>query len=49
MNNYKIFLRDESGKLVETGQIEADTIQDAIVQINGNYDAIGKVEDEKCK
>ena len=47
MNNYKIFLRDESGELVETGQIEADTIQNAIVQINGNYDAIEKVEDGK--
>ena len=47
MNNYKVFLRDESGELKETEQIEADTIQNAIVQINGNYDAIGKVEDEK--
>ena len=47
MNNYKIFLRNESGELVETEQIKAETIQDAIVQINGNYDAIGKVEDEK--
>ena len=47
MNTYKIFLRNESGKLIETEQIKADTIQDAIIQINGNYDAIGKVEDEK--
>lgn len=47
MNNYKIFLRNESGKLVETEQIKADTIQDAIVQINRNYDDIIKVEDAK--
>ncbi|MCK4528233.1 hypothetical protein KAW18_12750 [candidate division WOR-3 bacterium] len=47
MNNYKIFLRDELGKLVETEEIEADTIQNAIVQINGNYDNIVKVEDKK--
>ena len=47
MNNYKIFLRNESGKLVETEQIEADTIQDAIVQINGNYNDIVRVEEEK--
>lgn len=47
MNNYKIFLRDELGKLVETEEIEADTIQNAIVQINGNYDDIVKVEDKK--
>ena len=46
MNNYKIFLRNEFGKLVETEQIKADTIQDAIVQINGNYDDIVKVENE---
>ena len=47
MNNYKIFLRNESGELVETEQIEADTIQDAVVQINGNYNDIVRVEDEK--
>ena len=46
MNNYKIFLRNEFGELVETEQIEADTIQNAIVQINGNYDDIVKVEGE---
>ena len=47
MNNYKIFVRNKSGKLVETEQIKAYTIQDVIVQINGNYDAIGKVEEGK--
>lgn len=47
MNNYKIFLRNDSGELVETEQIKADTIQDAIVQINGDYDDIVRVEDEK--
>lgn len=47
MNKYKIFLRNESGELVEIGQIKAETIQDAIIQINGEYDVIGKVEEEK--
>ena len=43
MNTYKIFLRNESSdELVETGQIKADTIQDAIAQIRGNYDSIRK-------
>ena len=46
MNNYKIFVGNENGKLVETEQIKAITIQDVVVQINGNYDAIGKVEEE---
>ena len=49
MNNYKIFLRNASGELVETEQIEAITeaitIQDAIFQVNGNYDDIVRVED----
>lgn len=47
MNNYKIFLCNESGELVETEQIEAETIQDAIVQINGEYDVIRKVDEER--
>lgn len=47
MNNYKIFLRNESGELIETEQIRAYTIQDAIVQIKFKYDDIVKVEDEK--
>ena len=47
MNTYKVSLRNESGELVETEQVKADTIHDAIVQINGNYSVIEKVENKK--
>jgi len=47
MNNYKIFLRDETGKLIEIGQIEAESIQDVIDRVSDNYDVIGKIIDEK--
>ena len=47
MNNYKIFLCNESGKLIEAEQIKANTMQDAIVQIDNNYDTIEKIWDEK--
>ena len=45
MNNYKIFLRNEFGELIETEQIRAYTIQDAIVQVKFKYDTIGRVKE----
>ena len=47
MNNYKIFLRDETGKLVETGQIVAESIQDVVDRVSDDYDVIGKIRDER--
>ena len=44
MNQYIVFKRNKRGELIETEQIEATDIHDAIRQTNGTYDVIKKEE-----
>ena len=47
MSRYVVLIRNEKGKLIETERVEAIDIHDAIKQINGTYDVIGKLEEEE--
>lgn len=43
MNQYVISRRNEKGKLVETGKVEARDMHEAIEKVNGVYETIAKI------